>query len=102
MNLDPDVVRDQPDDSLGVGWRQGLAGIAKAFAAPADPEATVGIEHHFDDGGTENPTRHRYAPGGVHHSAAPPHPFRPSRRCPHPPPRARRGTGTAPPPNRKP
>ena len=51
MNLDADMVRDEPHDPLGVGRRDAAAGILEAARQPVDPEPAVGIEHHLDDAG---------------------------------------------------
>jgi len=51
------MVRDEADDALAVGRAQPLAGIGEPVPKPVDPEPTVGVEHHHDDGRVFEPTR---------------------------------------------
>ena len=51
MNLCADVVGDQTHDALTVGWRQHLSRIGQAVRQPIDPDAAIGIQHHFGDRG---------------------------------------------------
>jgi hypothetical protein len=50
MHFDADMVRDEPHDPFGVCWRDAATGVFEAARQPVDPQATVGIEHHLDDG----------------------------------------------------
>ena len=52
MDLDTDMMRNEAHDALGVRWRDAAAGIFETAGQTIDPQATVGIEHHFDDAGS--------------------------------------------------
>jgi hypothetical protein len=49
MDLDADMMGDEPHDPLGVGRRNAAAGVLEAAGQPVDPNPAVGIEHHLDD-----------------------------------------------------
>ena len=51
MNLDADVVGDEPHDALGVGGRDAEASVLEAARQPVDPKPAIGIEHHLNDAG---------------------------------------------------
>src|SRR6185312_8872339 len=55
MNLDADMVRDKPDNTLAVSGAHGEAGVANPLAQPVDPQASVRVQHHLDDGSIVEP-----------------------------------------------
>ena len=71
MDLDTDMVRDQADDALAVGGRQGLASVGQAGPHPVDPESSVRIEHDLDDGGFFQPGGDGRAERRAQHPGAP-------------------------------
>src|SRR3546814_7079726 len=70
MNVDADMVGDQPDDALAVRRRQSFARVGQAFTEPIDPKASVGVEHDFDDGGIGEPGGARRAERCAQHPRA--------------------------------
>ena len=49
MDLDADMVGDQPNDAFGVGSRDAEACVLESARETIDPEPAVGIEHDLDD-----------------------------------------------------
>jgi hypothetical protein len=43
------MVSQEPEDAVGVGRRQDLAGEGAALPDPVDPDPAVGIDHHLHD-----------------------------------------------------
>ena len=70
MDFDPDMVRDQAHDTFAVRGGQRHAGVADAFPEPIDPQAAIGVEHHFDDGGVFKPGRDRRSERRAQHPRA--------------------------------
>ena len=70
MNLDPDMMGDEPHDALGVGGRDAEAGVLEAARQPVDPEPAVGIEHHLDDAGIFEIAGNRWPQRGAQHPRA--------------------------------
>jgi hypothetical protein len=70
MDLDADMVGDQPHDPFGVGGRDPAARIFKPARKPIDPEPAVGIEHHLDDAGVFQICRDRRPERGAQHARA--------------------------------
>jgi hypothetical protein len=79
MHLDADMVRDEPHDPFGIGWRHSAAGILQPGRQPVDPEPTVGIEHHFDDARVFEVARDCRSERGAQHARAAGKGFRPKR-----------------------
>ena len=50
MNLRANVMRDQTHDAFAIGRRQSLARISQPFGEPVDPDTSVRVQHHLDDG----------------------------------------------------
>ena len=70
MDLGADMVRDEADDPLTVGWRQQLTGIRKPFGETVDPEPPIGVEHHLDDRGVVQKPGDGGAERGAQHARA--------------------------------
>ena len=70
MHLDADMVRDQAHDAFGVRRRDAAAGVFEAARQPVDPQPTVGIEHHLDDGGIFEIAGDRGPERGAQHARA--------------------------------
>ena len=70
MDLDADMVGDEPHDALGVGGRDAAAGVLKPARQPVDPEPAIGIEHHLDDAGVFEIAGDRGAKRGAQHARA--------------------------------
>ena len=51
MDLYADMMGDEPDDALGIGWGDPATGVLKPARQPVDPEPAIGIEHHLDNAG---------------------------------------------------
>ena len=51
MDLDTDMMGDEPDDALGIGWGDPATGVLKPARQPVNPKPAIGIEHHLDDAG---------------------------------------------------
>jgi DNA helicase HerA-like ATPase len=83
MDLDTDVMRDEAHDALGVRGCDAAAGIFEAARQPVDPQATVGIEHHFDDARIFEIGGDRGAERGAQHARAAGESFRPEGDCRH-------------------
>jgi len=64
------VVRNKTDDPLAISGRQPLAGIGKALGQSIDPQATIGVEHDFDNGRIFEPSRDRGPKRGSQHASA--------------------------------
>jgi len=50
MDFGADMVSHQPHDAFALGGGQSLLRLGQAGRQPVDPESTIGVEHHFDDG----------------------------------------------------
>ncbi len=83
MDLDADMVGDEPDDPLGVGRRDAAAGILEPARQPVDPEPAVGIEHHLDDAGVFEVAGDRRPERGAQHARAAGEGFGPEGDCRH-------------------
>jgi hypothetical protein len=70
MHVGTDVMGDQSHDTLAVFGRKVSAGIAEACAEPIDPEPTVRVEHHLDDGVVVEPGRYIAAECRPEHAGA--------------------------------
>ena len=70
MHLDADMMRDEANDALGVGWRDAAAGVLQAARQPIDPEPAVRIEHHLDDAGVFEIAGDRGSERGAQHARA--------------------------------
>ena len=90
MDLDADMVGDEPHDPLGVGGRHPAAGILQPARQPVDPEPAVGIEHHLDDAGVFEIAGDRRSERGAQHARAAGKGFGPERGCRHIEPRETR------------
>lgn len=67
MHLRANMVCDKADDALAVGEGETAAGVGEAFRETVDPETTVGVQHHLDDGGVLEPCRDAGAEGCAQH-----------------------------------
>ena len=70
MDLDADMVSDQPNDAFGVGSRDAEAGVLQSARETIDPEPAVGVQHDFGDGRIFEITRDRRAKRGAQHARA--------------------------------
>jgi hypothetical protein len=70
MHLRSDVVGDEANDPLAVGRRQSLTRVGQTLSQPVDPEATVWVQHHLDDGGVFEPAGNRWPQRGAQHAGA--------------------------------
>ena len=59
MDLNANMVCDQPDDPLAIGGRHCHARFGNPFAQTVDPQPPVGVEHHFDDDRVVKPIGNR-------------------------------------------
>ena len=50
MHFQPDMRRNQPDDALHIGRTKAHGGVDPPLSQPVEPERTIRIDHHFDDG----------------------------------------------------
>ena len=87
MNLDADMVRDEPHDAFGVGGRDAAPGVLETARQPIDPEPTVGIEHHLDDARIFEIAGNRRPERGAQHARAAGEGFGPERNRRHVEPR---------------
>jgi hypothetical protein len=70
MNLGADMMRDKPYNPLAIPRRQTFSGIDEAARQPIDPEPSIGVEHHLDNGSVVEPQRDRWAKRGAQHARA--------------------------------
>ena len=70
MDLDADMMGDEPHDALGVGRGDAATGVLKPARQPVDPEPAIGIEHHLDDAGVFEIAGDRGAKRGAQHARA--------------------------------
>ena len=89
MHFDADMVRDEPDDPLGVGGRNAAAGVFQSAPQPVDPEPAIGVEHHLDDAGVFEIAGDRGSQGGAQHARAAGEGLGPEGDCRHYEPRKR-------------
>ena len=70
MNLRADVMGDQAHDAFAIGGGQSLARIGQPFGEAVDPDASVRIQHHLDDGVIFQKPRDGGAERGAQHARA--------------------------------
>ena len=70
MHFGSDVMGDQADDTLAIGWRQQFARVRKPLGKPVDPEPPIGVEHHLDDRGVFQKPGDRRPEGRAQHARA--------------------------------
>ena len=70
MDLDADVMGDEPHDALGIGGRDAETSVLEAARQPVDPESTVGVEHHLDDARIFEIAGNRRPQRGAQHACA--------------------------------
>ncbi len=70
VDLGADMMRNQPDDPLAVVCSHPGARVGQPARQPVDPEPSVGIEHHLDDGRVFQPRRNRRPERGPEHAGA--------------------------------
>ena len=70
MDLDADMVGDQPNDAFGVGGRDAEARVLQSSRKAIDPEPAVGVQHDFGDGRIFEITRDRRAERRAQHARA--------------------------------
>ena len=83
MDLDADVMRNEAHDAFGVCGGDAAAGIFEATRQTVDPQATVRVEHHFDDARIFEISRDRGTERGAQHARTAGEGFRPERDCRH-------------------
>jgi len=83
MDLDTDVMCNEAHDAFGVCGRDAATGIFQPARQTVDPQATVRIEHHFDDAGIFKIGRDRRAKRCAQHARTAGKSFRPERDCRH-------------------
>ena len=71
MDLGADMMGNHPHDALTFGGCQSLLRLDQTARKPIDPEPTIWIEHHFDDGRVFEPARDRRPERGAQHARAP-------------------------------
>lgn len=71
MRLDPHMGGDQADDAFRLGRVQMHARIDSALAQPVEPQRTVGIDHHLDDGRIGKGFGDCRTQGGAQHDTPP-------------------------------
>jgi hypothetical protein len=71
MDLDADMVSDQPDDPLRVGRRDAAAGVLEPARQPVDPKPAVRVEHHLDNAGVLEVARNGRPERRAQHARAP-------------------------------
>ena len=70
MNLDADMMGDQPDDPLTIGDGQSLPRIGQTFGEPVHPDAAIRVQHHLDHAGIFQKPRNGRPERGAQHSRA--------------------------------
>jgi hypothetical protein len=70
MDLDADVISDEPHDALRIGRHDAEASVVEAARQPVDPESTIGIEHHLDDARIFEIAGNRWPQRGARHPRA--------------------------------
>src|SRR5262249_20470680 len=60
----------EPDNPLGIGWRDAAAGILKPSRKTVDPQPAVRVEHHLHDRGIFEVAADGAAERGAEHSRA--------------------------------
>src|SRR5208337_1521067 len=70
VNLDANMMRDEPHDAFGVGWRDAETSVLEAARQPVDPKPAVWIQHHLDDAWIFEKTGNRLSQRGAQHARA--------------------------------
>ena len=70
MDLDADMMRDEPDDPFGISRADTAASILQSARQPVDPQPAVGIEHDLDDARIFEIAGDRGAERGAQHARA--------------------------------
>ena len=70
MDLDPDMMSDEPHNALGVGGRDAEASVLEAARQPVDPKPAIGIEHHLNDARVFEIAGDRWPQRGAQHPCA--------------------------------
>jgi len=68
MDLETDMVGDEPDDPFGVRRSDPRAGVLEASRKAVDPESAVRVQHHLDDTGVLEMTCDQGAERGAQHA----------------------------------
>ncbi len=68
MNFGPDMMRDEANNPFAVGGRQPLTCVRQPIGQPVDPDASIGIEHDFDDARIFEPRGDRRPQRGAQHA----------------------------------
>ena len=70
MDFDADVMGDEPHDAFCIGCRNALTCVLQTARQPVNPEATVGVEHDFDDRSIFEIASDRRSKRGAQHTRA--------------------------------
>ena len=70
MHLGADMVGHEPDDTFAVSGGETLPRVGETLRQTIHPKATIGVQHHLDDGGVFEEPRDRGTKRGAQHARA--------------------------------